>query len=305
MTEEIKDLKRIEKGRMDIKVDDLKEDEIEIVLSIGLCFNPKTKKWDGSWTTGESIMYFVNEDGILTLPLGEVYNLDLKRTGLTSLHNFPETVTHDLNISDNKLKSLEGCPSKIGGNFSCDNNMIETLEDLSPTLQVSNFSCQNNKLKDLRGCPSVIKELNVSNNPLTSLKGMPKPINDQNQAQPSDMIITAFNTMLKNYAYLTTSTFNISSLYKISNHEHDFVSYKRVRKKKDRKDLTSPIADVDYIVSTYHNDMDEREYYLELANFMSKAELEEDAEEIWWHEDVLPNIKNLFKSMKTVTKFNL
>ena len=302
---ESKDLKRIEKDRMNLRVKDLKEEEIDMILDIGLCFNPKTKKWDGSWIECKKFIYFINEKGVLTLPLGYIENISLEGVGLTSLHNFPDKVKYDVEISNNELKSLDGCPSEIGGKLLCDHNQINTLEDLNSTLAVQVFSCSHNKLTDLRGCPSVMDRINVSNNPLTSLKGMPQAISSTtSNGIIKEVQLDAKSTRLKNYAYITTNTFNITSLYKISKHERDFVKCKKTRKKKDRADTTIPAKDA-LMTSSFYYGMDEKEYYLELANFIVDINMEEDADEIMWHEDVLPNIKNLFSSMKSVNKFNL
>jgi len=291
---------RIGLGKTNIQVEDLNDKEIEMVLEMGLSFNPATKKWDSSARIERHhLKYFINDDGILTLPLGKIFNLSANNLELKSLHNFPDYVKYSFNINNNELESLKGCPTYIGGDFSCDNNNLKTLEGLGSTLNVLNFSCSNNKLLNLEGCPGVKKELTINNNPLTSLKGM--PLVDKESNPNSTLLLNALKTRLKNYAFITTENFNITSLYKISILEEYFVKRNNIRKPKDINNNNTD----DLVISSFNYYMSEKDYYLSLADFIIKAERESQAEEIWWHKDVLHNIKNLFTSIKSVNKYNL
>jgi hypothetical protein len=78
--------------------------------------------------------------------------------------------------SNNKLTSLEGCPSHVGGKFYCSYNKLTSLEGC-PSHVGGNFWCNNNQLTSLEGCPSQIGDgFYCSYNKLTSLEGCPSEI---------------------------------------------------------------------------------------------------------------------------------
>lgn len=78
-------------------------------------------------------------------------------------------------ISDNKLKTLEGCPEIVTKDFNCSKNALETLFD-GPK-EVGDFNCSYNNLKDLSYAPKVVKGFfDCSNNKISSLKGTPRTI---------------------------------------------------------------------------------------------------------------------------------
>jgi hypothetical protein len=64
-------------------------------------------------------------------------------------------VTGHFSCSQNKLKSLEGCPISVGGNFYCYNNKLTSLE-CSPIYVGGDFCCDDNKLSSLEDCPKYI-----------------------------------------------------------------------------------------------------------------------------------------------------
>ncbi len=98
---------------------------------------------------------------------------------LKSLEGSPKKVMGDFVCSDNLLTSLKGRPQSISGNngdFNCENNILTTLEG-RPEIVNGDFNCQNNKLTNLIGSPRVVNGSFIcSNNPLTSLEGCPKNI---------------------------------------------------------------------------------------------------------------------------------
>lgn len=100
---------------------------------------------------------------------------------LKSLEGSPKKVMGDFVCSDNLLTSLKGRPQSISGNngdFNCENNILTTLEG-RPEIVNGDFNCQNNKLTNLIGSPRVVNGSFIcSNNPLTSLEGCPKNIYD-------------------------------------------------------------------------------------------------------------------------------
>lgn len=281
---------RIEKGRMDLMIQDLNEEEIEIALSCGLSFNPKTKRWDSQFIH-KKFDYFINEEGIITLPLGDIGALELINSNLTLTHNFPKQVYNSINVSDNKLTELRDFPSNVGTDIDISRNKITTLKDLDSLLVVKNFDCSNNLITDLIGCPGVYYDLICSNNPITTFKGMPENLKDS-AGFDKNFTLKAFGIRIKNLNHVTKCVFNFNSIYKISNHEEIFV--------KKRLSLDST-----YVETGYVSGMSDLEYYSALASFLIKTKNEDAADEIWWCDEIKPKLKDLFKSLEAVHKFNL
>jgi hypothetical protein len=74
----------------------------------------------------------------------------------------------------NKLNSLEGCPSDVGGLFNCGRNQLVSLKG-SPIRVGEYFSCSDNKLVTLEGGPKEVGgDYYCDWNQLTSLLGAPK-----------------------------------------------------------------------------------------------------------------------------------
>lgn len=119
---------------------------------------------------------------------------------ISSLEGFPEEVTGLVGISETKkLKTLEGCPQKIGsdllvgwsnlqslkgapekvnGKFSCASSKITTLEG-APREVGDDFECGwCTKLESLKGAPEKVGgEFDCNSCPkLTSLEGAPKQV---------------------------------------------------------------------------------------------------------------------------------
>ena len=87
-----------------------------------------------------------------------------------------EIYDENLDISREKLNSLEGCYKEIKGNLNCSYNDLKTLED-GPKTVSGNFWCSNNSLTSLKGSPKIVKgSFNCSNNILISLEGAPKTV---------------------------------------------------------------------------------------------------------------------------------
>ena len=85
-------------------------------------------------------------------------------------------VTEKFICSYNSLKSLEGAPQKVGGNFNCNNNSLTSLVG-APRKVGGGFDCDNNSLTSLEGAPQDVGEnFNCSDNKLTSLVGAPQEV---------------------------------------------------------------------------------------------------------------------------------
>jgi hypothetical protein len=95
---------------------------------------------------------------------------------LTSLEYCPSEVGGNFYCSDNKLTSLEYCPSEVGGDFYCFNNKLTSLE-YCPSEVGGNFYCYNNKLTSLKYGPSEVGgDFYCSSNELTSLEYCPSEV---------------------------------------------------------------------------------------------------------------------------------
>jgi hypothetical protein len=90
--------------------------------------------------------YSINEDdnGFYVDVYGSVY-LSFKR--LKSIPIRFGKVTHDFDCSGNKLTSLEGSPSSVGGSFLCSYNDLTSLE-FCPSKVGGSFYCSGNDLSD-------------------------------------------------------------------------------------------------------------------------------------------------------------
>ena len=136
--------------------------------------------------------FIINNDGSVDVK-GTVY-LDSRKLKLIPI-KFGEVLGNFI-VSNNQLKSLEGCPKKLDGDFIvnnnnltslkgspncvndfiCDNNQLTSLKGC-PNKVLGDFSCQNNKIKSLIHGPSVVDGYYlVNNNNLTSLEGCPSNI---------------------------------------------------------------------------------------------------------------------------------
>ena len=81
----------------------------------------------------------------------------------------------DLKIKLRSLKSLDGSPNHITGNFICRLNDITSLVG-GPQYVDKNYDCSWNQLTDLDGIPSTIAILGAFGNNITSLVGIHKII---------------------------------------------------------------------------------------------------------------------------------
>ena len=78
-------------------------------------------------------------------------------------------VGFDFYCDNNQLESLKGCPQTVGRDFYCDQNQLKSLEGCPQTVG-RNFYCRNNQLESLKGCPQTVGGgFNCSYNQLTSL----------------------------------------------------------------------------------------------------------------------------------------
>lgn len=115
---------------------------------------------------GKLICRFSHWEGDFTL-----CSLDLK-----SLEGCPHTVTGDFHCDYSSLRSLEGAPKKVSGDFTCVGCMLETLEGCPEEISGS-FNCSQNMLASLKGGPKIVRrDYRCNSNRLVSLEGAPQEV---------------------------------------------------------------------------------------------------------------------------------
>jgi len=116
--------------------------------------------------------YTINDD----LSIDVNGNVDLSSRNLEYLPLRFNYVSSYFSCYDNELKTLEGCPQKIGSFFSCGINELKTLKSCPQTVG-RGFYCFKNELKTLEGCPQIVNgDFSCSYNKLESLEGSPKTV---------------------------------------------------------------------------------------------------------------------------------
>ena len=82
----------------------------------------------------------------------------LKRTDIKKNSDGSYDVGGDVDITDLELKSIQELGirfGKVGGNFDCKTNQLESLQG-SPSSVDGNFDCRGNQLTSLQGSPSSV-----------------------------------------------------------------------------------------------------------------------------------------------------
>jgi hypothetical protein len=122
------------------------------------------------------LRYSTNPDG--SIDVDRV--LDLRMLDLKKLPVKFNKVSESVYINKNKLTSLEGAPTSVGGNFYCYSNELTSLEG-GPCRVADSFDCDNNKLTSLKGAPAEIgSNFSCVDNQITSLEGIHKQIKKLN-----------------------------------------------------------------------------------------------------------------------------
>ena len=94
---------------------------------------------------------------------------------ITNLEGSPDFIDTGFYISHcDKLTSLKGSPTHVGGDYLLNNCPITSLEGC-PKIINDSFGCIHTNIKDFRGGPDKVEgNLSASGSPLTSLEGLPK-----------------------------------------------------------------------------------------------------------------------------------
>ena len=131
--------------------------------------------------------HFMVDGNPVVAPDGKIQasqDVVLKHKFNTPFEKLPVEFSHiggGLMVSNNTLKTLEGCPETLGRSFECDNNELQSLEFGPKQIGLSgeggHYICSQNQLVNLVGAPREIPGVfNCAANPLKSLKGFPQKI---------------------------------------------------------------------------------------------------------------------------------
>lgn len=117
--------------------------------------------------------------GSIGVQFGKVKDYRVKETRLINLEGSPTECDGDVLIHLNsRLKSLQGGPQKVNGNFDCSLNRLMNLEHLPMHIKGS-ISLGGNKLASLNGAPKRVNGFFfVNHNQLKTLKGVPEYIQE-------------------------------------------------------------------------------------------------------------------------------
>jgi hypothetical protein len=92
--------------------------------------------------------------------------LDLSHNRLYSLNGCPDKVFRGFSCASNLLTTLKGGPNEVYEAFSCTSNLLTTLEG-GPSEVGGNYYCRNNELISLEGCPLKVKDnIECEGNPI-------------------------------------------------------------------------------------------------------------------------------------------
>jgi hypothetical protein len=133
------------------------------------------------YTDIEKIKRWLKKNGVKAYTVDEdlIVNVQDKYIAIKPISYLPINfgiVDGDMNISNGGLKSLEGSPKHVRGNFICKNNKITNLTGCPETIDGS-FDISYNSLTDIENGPKQVgKGYFCNNNQLTSLLGSPKTI---------------------------------------------------------------------------------------------------------------------------------
>jgi hypothetical protein len=141
-------------------------------------------EWEFNETTGEIDIsgnfssIAENKLGFRGIKFGEVSgHFNIQSAGLKSLEGAPRKVGGDFNCSlNNELTSLKGAPQEVGGHFNCLQNALTSLKE-APKRIKGIFNCGYNSLKTLEGAPEVVEgSFQCAGNPLISLAEAPESV---------------------------------------------------------------------------------------------------------------------------------
>ena len=103
-------------------------------------------------------------------------DIDCSNTKITSLEGSPSKVGGNFYCFDTKITSLKGAPKEVGGSFYCNNSKITSLKG-APNKVGRGFYCNRTKITSLEGAPSKVGgNFYCDNTQITSLEGAPKEV---------------------------------------------------------------------------------------------------------------------------------
>jgi len=119
----------------------------------------------GTWEVRDGLI-FVDGDFLASGGLGDRESLGNLKFG---------EVTGNFDISDNNLKTLDGCPSLVDGGFNCSSNRLENLKG-GPKSVKKSYSCSNNFISDISDIALDSESYGLSGNIIENLVKFPEKI---------------------------------------------------------------------------------------------------------------------------------
>ncbi|HCJ8467986.1 TPA: hypothetical protein NV714_001715 [Escherichia coli] len=131
----------------------------------------KTRKKIKKWLHSQGVKnYTIRRNGIVDIHEFFILKGNIKKLPI----QFGISSGYAFSCAKSKLKTLEGCPYKVMGNFVCVESELTSLKGC-PKYVGEDFRCYNNKLISLNYCPEIIYENFIcNNNNLICLKGGPR-----------------------------------------------------------------------------------------------------------------------------------
>jgi len=248
--------------------------------------------------------------------LKDIFNADIDASGigLKNLNYFPsKQMIGDLNISHNDLTNLNMCPFEVHGDFYASTNKLTSLEGF-PSKVESIIDLTDNLLTNLKGIKGdSIDELYLNNNEhLTSTEGLGQIENVENLMFDGCTKLTTLKEMPTHTRHLDitgTGIKSLRSIFKVNvmGVESDVIDDFEIDFYFDGLNNNSDVSYdqqlVDHlIVRAEYDPIKDRDVYDEDYRIEDYLEvLDIDYSNII----VTDKYKNVFKSLRSINKFNL
>ena len=232
------------------------------------------------------------------------FTLKVNDIGLTTLEGLPEKYAYAVQCHNNNLTDLKYSPRRIERDFDCSSNILSSLNGAPYSCE--SFYCQfNNELTDLKGAPKqVINVFDVGFcNNLTSLEGMPNGVSNIDLIGCSNL--TSLEGLPEKFGTINLKGTGVYSLIDLAfDTSLDSIEWQGSKISKIEYDF--------FINEALHRSVNEDNYYNFLISYIK--ENIDDYEPNEYSNLILPqefydtlddDMKNMFKSIKTVAKYNL
>lgn len=243
------------------------------------------KQNDGSYIFTKNLILLkkapIIKNGRFIINIKKVYgNFNCSGQGLKTLEGGPIVVGGNFWCSDNpRLTSLKHAPKKIGNIFDCSYCNIKSFKILNK-IKFKNLDVSGNNIKTLKGFPSNINGyFKANDNLLKSLEYMPQTVNEADFNDNTLETLYGFKIPVDNDILSFQSEHN-----NLTNSEIDFVLHHQY--------------DLNKVPKNYHKELLERT--------VNKNKID-DLKNILWPEELIKSneVSNSIKSLIGISKYNL